>query len=562
MAVFRINPIWGVATLCLISWVTCGACAAEPTSSVSAEVDPTAVEQVRQSIVELDAAEFDRRDRAGRRLEELADNPKLGPLLAVQFAQVLAAEQTSIEVRSRLESLLARLPSGSRAAQSPPPAASEIEPLLDRLNSDSSPERDAAGRRLRAMLEHIELVAPVMAGVKRRLADPRIDAPTYRALRPILDAARGVWVQSDPKNVPLAEIADAEMAAWIEVLASAPEPLDAAARIRRANAHRELIDLVVRDDTRPRVLSMLANKTVNNPDVAFALREIADFALPALAAEVWWHAPEDWEHRQHLTAQHLLVDVPQFPETSLKATHFDRIDDKTAHCVSGNTLTPGDYPVGLAIPHPLPGHEMMYHLINLPTPRRRLAYEFYLKRDEAQRLAEITRRTLDDFLARRHVLNEREALMLCQLEPHAVSRFVGPYFDAVADEMLSPPMTVHVAICHMLVRAGRHEAIAALEKTARSGRLGKPTAEHPFSVAWIAALAIARHQPWPGVDAWLFGLLDEKAGLTYPDPSGELGATAAGILLEHHSLPPSLFGLETASERDLEAVRLPGYRFS
>src|SRR4029078_5820862 len=105
------------------------------------------------------------------------------------------------------------------------------------------------------------------------------------------------------------------------------------------------------------VLAVLAKKTVDNADAEARLREIADFARPAMAAEVWTHSSFDWEHRQHVTVQHLLVDVPQYPEISTKATHFDRIDDKTAHCVSGNNLTPGDYPVGGAIPHPPPAPE-------------------------------------------------------------------------------------------------------------------------------------------------------------------------------------------------------------
>ena len=61
-------------------------------------------------------------------------------------------------------------------------------------------------------------------------------------------------------------------------------------------------------------------------------------------------AAEIWEDHQHGTVQYLLIGVPQYPERMTRATFFDKIDDTTAHCVSGNSLAPGDYPVGIAIP--------------------------------------------------------------------------------------------------------------------------------------------------------------------------------------------------------------------
>src|SRR6185436_7373937 len=103
------------------------------------------------------------------------------------------------------------------------------------------------------------------------------------------------------------------------------------------------------------------------------LRAVYEWTQPAMVAEIW-------SAQRHVTIQYLLVDVPQFPEGGLRATHFDSIDERTAHCVSGNSLVPGDYAVGVAIPHP-EGREVMFHLQNLPTPRRRLAYTYKVKRD-------------------------------------------------------------------------------------------------------------------------------------------------------------------------------------
>ncbi len=75
------------------------------------------------------------------------------------------------------------------------------------------------------------------------------------------------------------------------------------------------------------------------------LQELVDFARPCLAAEVW-------SNHAHMTVQYLIVDLPQYNEMTGLSTHFDRIDDLTAHCVSGNSLTEGNYPVRIAIPHP------------------------------------------------------------------------------------------------------------------------------------------------------------------------------------------------------------------
>jgi hypothetical protein len=388
-----------------------------------------------------------------------------------------------------------------------------------------------------------------------------------------------VWVNADPARVTLPPVSADEMARWLDDLV-ADEPLDAAGRLRRDTAHRELIDLVVRDDTRERLLALLDQRIAATDDAARVARwqEIADFAKPAMGAEVWGHQmPDedtgqvaDWNHRQHLTVQHLIVGVPQMAEGAIYPTHFDRIDDKTAHCVSGNALKQGDYPVGVAIPNPNPGNEFMYYLVNLPTPRRRLAYAYHLRRDEGERLVEISRNTLDHFLANRRVLDEINVMMLCQLDPRAVSRFVGPYFEAVPDQRMpdakgnpTGELTLHATVASMLCVIGTHEAVPALEKLARSDRLPKPTYESPFHIVWIAALAIAKRDPWPGVDPWLAGLIDEtEPVILNADPVAEAGASAAGLLLERHGVSPYSFELEPAGNDAFERSRFSGYHFT
>ena len=66
-------------------------------------------------------------------------------------------------------------------------------------------------------------------------------------------------------------------------------------------------------------------------------------------------------------------------------------------------------------------------------------------------------------------------------DPRSVSRFVGPYFEAVPDRRmassggdLAGQMTLHGTICSILATVGTHEAVPALEKLARAGRPAKP----------------------------------------------------------------------------------------
>ena len=458
------------------------------------------------------------------------------------------------------------------------PDAAQILGIFDRLDSDSSTARAGARHRLVSLLARVELIRPILTEARRRLALPELSLQTRRSLEPVLDRAREAWVNADPARVPLPPVDEARMRRWLDDLLVA-EPPDGSARLRRATAERELTDLIVRDDTRAALLALVEARLTAAPESGREkLQELVDFAKPAMAAEVWGHQKhdhetgqtEDWSHRQHITVQHLIVGVPQLVENAARPTHFDRIDDRTAHCVSGNSLTTGDYPVGVAIPHPNPVFETMFYLVNLPTPRQQLAYEFHLRRDEAQRLREISDRTLADVLANRRALDELHVMMLAQLDPRSVSRFVGPYFEAVPDRRmatnggdLAGQMTLHGTICSILATVGTHEAVPALEKLARAGRPAKPSTESPFHISWVAALAIAGRDPWPGVDDWFAGLIDEPEPLvTNSEPVAELGATAAGLLLDRHDVSTQSFDLEPAGGDAFDRTRFAGYHFT
>jgi hypothetical protein len=574
-----------LASLALVSSATAEEPAASPSPKPPIAAPADVAGQVERLLVELDDPQFSVRRQAAERLQSLAGDASHASFLTQRFKQALVAESTSFEVRERLESLLRKLPAaaaapanlqpGSQPAESEraetQPAASQPAPeavgsLLDKLNSDAYAERDSAVRRVTAMIAHEEQIVPVWQEMKRRAADPKISASERRLLGPLIEQAHGAWLLSGIPDDQLPRPTVEQIEAWVAEVA-APEAFEQLELLSRTPAERELLDLIARDDTREQVLGIL-NTRLAGPAEAInvqKLQYLVDFAKPGMAAEAW-------NNHFNTTVQYLIIDVPQFNDaiTPPRATHFDRIDDETAHCVTGNSLTEGDYPVRVAIPHPEPGRDAMFYLTNLPTPRSRLAYEYSLRRHESERLAEITKRTLDYFLKRQTALSEVEILLFAQLEPRAVSRFVGEYFAAVPNAPLvatpnglNNQNSVYGGICTMMSRTGTREAAPALEKLARSGTLGKPVYPNRVEVAWVALLAIAARDPWPEIDPWLAGLIDETWPLTTdPDMPPEVGASAAGLLLDRHGAAVRLFGLGIAGESATDAFQFYGYRFT
>ena len=533
-------------------------------------VDPAIAQEVRQSIAALDAEDFATRGKAAQRLAQRVSDPRLASFLAGEFARALLSSDSSFEVRAQLEALSKQLQPAPAAAGEARPKVADIPPLLDQLNGDSSSLRDSARRRLKSMLAEVELIGPMLVELKRRAADRGLTAQGRRVLEPLLHQAREAWLAADPARVPLLDVSNEQITRWVDDVTKLDES-EAADRFRHELAERELLDLIARDDTRPRVLEILNRKIAEDSNTT--LQNIADFARPAMVAEVW-------EDRANPIVQFLILGVPQENAGTLHPTHFDRIDESTAHCVSGNSLTEGDYPVRLAIPFPEPTHERMFYLTNLPTPRRRLLYEYQVQRDEASRLREISQRTLDDFVARGRVLDPMQVLLLAQFDPQTASRFVARYFQAVPNQPLTDSTaerdhrlanataelarqpTVYAGICYMMARVGTREAVPALEQLARSGRLGPLTLESPYQIAWIATLGIAQRDPWPDVDAWLASLVELNTPLLAPNkPQPELGATAAALLLDRHGVSSHTFGLNAAPVADIGQLKFIGYYF-
>ena len=284
---------------------------------------------------------------------------------------------------------------------------------------------------------------------------------------------------------------------------------------------------------------------------------------------------EIWEDRTNSTLQYLLVDVPQFPEGEL-ATHFDRIDDATSHCASGNSLAPGDYPVGVAIPitHPQADYRdnRMFDLINLPNARRRMLYDrVQLKVDPAVRLRELSERTTAWMTAQKRILSEREIALLKQLDGEVVSRFAGPYLLSIDDRPKAEPEEFqfggrgsrHALLCAVLIEVGTHDVLPSLVEAARRGRLPPPTEELRYHVGWLAAFAIAERDPWPGLDEWLASIVDIAQPIsTLGDPPPEVGATAAAKLLTRHGENLTDFGVAEVNDQDLRGLGIPASRFT
>jgi hypothetical protein len=281
-------------------------------------------------------------------------------------------------------------------------------------------------------------------------------------------------------------------------------------------------------------------------DALARLQRLREWARPGLAAEYW-------QRRENLTVQFFVVGVPSQAPGARRATRFDRVTDEIALCGAGNTLSPGEYPLGVAFPHPRE-QTSFFHLVSLPTARERLIYQHELATvNEASRLAEVTRRTLGPSLARARPLDDAQLWLLGQLDQPTVALMLREYFASVPDEpfdvsqlapMLSDVSSVHRTACLMLALDGSREVLPTLVEAAKQRRFMSLSIDEPQAMAWIAALAIAARDPWEGVDRWLAALVDCKDRISFGQHTGgDVGATAAAMLLSRHEYQPHDFGL-------------------
>ena len=521
--------------------------------------------QFPQRVRELDSDQFAVRKLAAAQLEAWAAQPALARLLAEKVQRVLLEPDLSFEVRRRLENLMRKLPKVD-----PPPAGKlpdrEIERLVEQLESDVYAERLGAVRRLEWLLASPDLVSTVMVRLRRRVLQGNLPPDTKQWIEPMDRHARAAWLSSDPAKWKLPEVSDEQIARWIDELARPVPEGDAAKHYASQAARRELLDLLARDEYVSRLKAALEKKLTESGVAAAGaahLREMLELARPALIAEFW-------TDRQNLGTQYLIVGEPSLGPGAERPSHFDRVDNRVAHCVSGNSLSPGDYPVGVAIPHPRQ-ENAIFHLVNLPTPRRRMAYEYHRQLDETTRLAELTRRTTERLLAENRHLTEDELLRLPQLDLELASSFAAKMLLAIEDRPMPAegPQRIggrpshHGMLCAFLAAEGTKAAAATLLEAIQANRVLPPTDAAPYRMDWLAALSIAVADPWPEADSWLVGLIDRRDPLIHGrQDSPELGATAAATLLEKHGQPLVAFGLEPVDDRTLEIFGVRGCRFN
>jgi hypothetical protein len=557
--------------------------AAEPPKSPAGPPDQQELAHAAAELVhKLDSDEFYVRQQAADRLRELTARPELSGVLAAEFDRILTSTEASFEVRKQLARLRRNLPK----VPSPPAGEASIEEvarLIEQLDADPYATRLGATSRLEWLLGNPKLVTPILTRIKQRMARPQVSPDAPQWLEAVYQRARAAWLLSDPAGWELPPVAPQQIDRWVEALSqSTVGGVATSARRAAESARRELQDALARDECLPQVKAALEAKRASaSADGQGRIDELLELMRPAMVAEFW-------QSRHHIGTQHLLVGVPSMSPGAIRPSHFDRIDDHTAHCVSGSNLSPGDYPVGVAVPHPHPAKEgALFHLVNLPTPRRRMAYEYCLKIDESRRLAELCHRPLARMLKEKKPLSRLEMAVFEQFDADDLSVFAGKFFNLVDDEPLprdepaaadpfgsgsgNPLKAIdraasrssrHGMLAGRLVMLGNHQAIPGLLEALDAGRFLPPKADAPYRLGWLAALAIAHRDPWPETDAWLAGLLDHKELLIEKSgPAPELAATAAALLLKRHQQDPALFGLEPCVAEALADAGLSGYRF-
>lgn len=592
------------------------ACVAVAADNPESTPTATATQQaeIDQLLADLDAPNGDTRDAAAQRLAALAADPACQPVLAERADAGLHSVATSYELRLRLKTLRALIPAKAPLAEVVITAA-EVDQLLAQLDDDSPAIRAGAAERLAWFAQQSASNGTVLARLTAIVDEPSEVPGLSRQREQLWKLAHSVWLASDPASWRLPEVSDEQIEGWVATLAVAGPPATVVEAAKLAGARRQLVDLLARDDYVPRVRQALAKPLAAEQldvDAAERLREVDDWTRPALVAE-YWQGPE------HLGIQHLLVGVPNQSEGAERPSLFDRCDDAMAHCVSGNSLAPGDYPVGVFFPHPRDSGAQ-FHLVNLPTARQRLAYDSYVARPTVERLAEVTQRTLDWIIARGQPLSLGELAMLEGLDAEAVSRFAGKYFLKVPDStyddgvqsQLVGQLSRHHNLCCLLARIGTPAAVPGIVEAIEAGRFLPPRAEAPYHWPWLAALAIANRAPWPESDEWLAGLITRTDAMVHrPAPSPEsaeapaspadpaaptdrpapadpatpprpvreirapgalwigaygeampdIGACAAGMLLVRHQMPPTAFGLDSTAYPPFTTFGFSGYWF-
>lgn len=489
------------------------------------------------------------RESAAAQLERLAEQESIGRDLARLLRQALARPETPFEVRTRLNALLQRLPEVEVAPLRHVSRASILQ-SIQLLDADDYSSRVAAAAQVRRLADHAKYAAEVLVQLKQQLRQPGLAPDTYKRLEGLYEEARGTWLINDPVPGQLPDYSREQIQQLIAELAKTGKTREQTRVFRRA-AERDLLDLLARAEYTETVKTGLeaAAQAGWDDDAAARIERILAWCKHGMVAEYWTLQEENGVvSRRHLGVQYLLIGVPQLGPGALRPSHFDSCTDKVAHCVSGNSLSPGDYRVFEAIPHPN-SPQAVFHLVNLPTPRRRMAYDYFVKRvDEATRLREISERTCNAFLKGNRELSYDDLQMLRVIDPEVFSRFVSKLFS----QKTKPPLEVELELLSVVVEYGTAAALPGIV-TASKQDLIKAEGESQLEIGWAATLAVAARERGASVDAILAGMIEQTDKLMKEDP-GDVGATAAALLLKRHGQHTEDFGLEASDSEVLPEI--------
>ena len=532
--------------------------------------NPTVVNEIDRLFLDLDSDEFPVRTAAFERLQKLSTQDEIRPLLAVSVERAMVHTDISFEVRKQLERLQRTLPP-VQLAPSPKTGADTVDQLLTQLADDTFARRLGAENRLQWLLGNPEMVDLVYERVRLLADDSRLPLEQKRSLKQIYESARAAWLKDESRRKdPPATTAQIQ---HLTNQLVANDQNDRFPLTDEPAALAKLRDLLASDANVASVRAALESRLAAGNLTAEAterLDGLLKLTKPAMVAEYW-------QSGRHENVQHLLVGVPSITRNQ-GTSHFDRIDDRTAHCVSGVNLSEGDYPVGVALPHPRERNSF-FHLVNLPTPRRRMAYEYHLKEDEAGRYAALVARTLDRYLEQKLPIDEQALSMIMQFPPRDVSRFAGRYLATVDDRRvviqstvgITPPdnavisrdgPSIHGLLCSWLASKGTQDAVLGLLTAIEKNRALPPTETSPCRFDLLAALAIAQRDPWPDADRWLADVLSRSDPIVVGqghDP--ELGASAASILLRRYDGGLSDFDLIECGNGYARRFGLLAYRY-
>ncbi len=444
----------------------------------------------------------------------------------------------------------------------------EHSPAWDRLASSSYLRRQQAFQRLLQAAQNATTARTVMVRCKRLLTQPNLSPQLRHLLVVLYRKARVTWLATEPDGSEVSVISAQQARRLVEQMVDPGQSF-----VRRTAAHRELVDAMMRDENVPLIRQALApwlEKDLQDHYRMRALEELWLWCQPGVVAEVW-------QSRKLVTVQHLALGVPQYPAGAMTATLFDRADQHKAHCVQGNSLVQGEYPCHRAIAHPqgIPG--VMFHLVYVPTPRKRFQYQARLVHTPSQEyLAAITQRTCRWWIDQQHYLQGHEWLLLAELEPQALSQALAEYLLAVPDRPMQRdrgPQALEAAshhgkLCRWLASSGTREVIPALHQAIRQKRVLPPDPQRaPYHWPWIALLAISSRNVSAELEPLLVNWVEVREALVQRDPATargplpEVGAAAAALLLDRYHVSYRQFGLIEVRDRQLYNVGCPAYRF-